>query len=401
MMLETSPPSSSSPRGRSRPRPRRPPRPPRRRQAPPRARPRRPRRSTTSSCLTLRGACSSAACTAAAAVGEWAIVYFDAADRADDRAAIQVVEAGAALAVLAGALGPAVFIGRHEPTFGGEWGMFLRSATCARGLSKAKLACRPCVPHRAVDRAGLRRLYRSRNRAAPRLQSRRALEPDRVPSEAAPCPPTPDRPLPPARSTGRVRVPGDKSISHRALMFGALATGDDAPQRPARGRGRASTPPRRCRRSARRSRRSATSGASRGRGVGGLRQPDGAARFRQLRHRHAADAGRHRRPRHDACSSMGDASLSRRPMGRVLEAVAADGPGGRGRPRPAAAHRARAAPASCRSSTQLPVPSAQVKSAMLLAGLHAAGETTVIETEATRDHTERMLRYFGAEVRSH
>jgi 3-phosphoshikimate 1-carboxyvinyltransferase len=47
----------------------------------------------------------------------------------------------------------------------------------------------------------------------------------------------------------------------------------------------------------------------------------------------------------------------------------------------------------------LPVPSAQVKSAILLAGLHAAGETTVIEAEATRDHTERMLRYFGAEVR--
>ena len=44
------------------------------------------------------------------------------------------------------------------------------------------------------------------------------------------------------------------------------------------------------------------------------------------------------------------------------------------------------------------MPSAQVKSAVLLAGLHAAGETTVIEREATRDHTERMLRYFGAEV---
>ena len=47
-----------------------------------------------------------------------------------------------------------------------------------------------------------------------------------------------------------------------------------------------------------------------------------------------------------------------------------------------------------------PVPSAQVKSAVLLAGLGAAGETTVIETEATRDHTERMLRYFGAEVKT-
>ncbi len=50
-------------------------------------------------------------------------------------------------------------------------------------------------------------------------------------------------------------------------------------------------------------------------------------------------------------------------------------------------------------SYTLPVPSAQVKSAILIAGLMAAGETTVIEKEATRDHTERMLRYFGADVR--
>src|SRR6185437_681910 len=48
----------------------------------------------------------------------------------------------------------------------------------------------------------------------------------------------------------------------------------------------------------------------------------------------------------------------------------------------------------------LPVPSAQVKSAVLIAGLHAAGETSVIEHEATRDHTERMLRYFGASLRT-
>ena len=45
-----------------------------------------------------------------------------------------------------------------------------------------------------------------------------------------------------------------------------------------------------------------------------------------------------------------------------------------------------------------PVPSAQIKSAVLLAGLHAAGATTVVEAQATRDHTERMLRHFGAEV---
>ena len=93
----------------------------------------------------------------------------------------------------------------------------------------------------------------------------------------------------------------------------------------------------------------------------------------------------------------GDASLSRRPMGRVLGPLQQMGleiEGGRN-----------LLPLVARGSASLipieyalPVPSAQVKSAILLAGLHAAGETSVIETEATRDHTERMLRHFGAEV---
>jgi 3-phosphoshikimate 1-carboxyvinyltransferase len=96
----------------------------------------------------------------------------------------------------------------------------------------------------------------------------------------------------------------------------------------------------------------------------------------------------------------GDASLSRRPMRRVLAPLTEMGlqilePG------------KETLPLTLRGvgdlipiTYTLPVPSAQVKSAILFAGLHAAGETTVIEREATRDHTERMLRHFGAEVRS-
>jgi 3-phosphoshikimate 1-carboxyvinyltransferase len=96
---------------------------------------------------------------------------------------------------------------------------------------------------------------------------------------------------------------------------------------------------------------------------------------------------------------IGDASLSRRPMGRVLNPLRQMGL--------EVVDDKDKLPLTVRGTDQLlpmeytlPVPSAQVKSAVLLAGLHAMGETTVIEKEATRDHTERMLRYFGAEVRS-
>lgn len=94
---------------------------------------------------------------------------------------------------------------------------------------------------------------------------------------------------------------------------------------------------------------------------------------------------------------MGDDSLSRRPMGRVLEPLSQMGLNwleeldhlpltliGPERAMPI--------------SYELPVPSAQVKSAILIAGLFAPGTTEVIEREATRDHTERMLRYFGADL---
>ena len=195
---------------------------------------------------------------------------------------------------------------------------------------------------------------------------------------------------------GRVRVPGDKSISHRALMFGAIATGitrisglleaDDV-----------LNTARIVAQLGAKIRRSADGWEVMGRGTGGLKQSDAALDF--------GNAGTGTRlmmgviAGHDITVEMiGDASLSRRPMGRVLTPLKKMGvtvtPGDRDRLPLHFRGTSRLVPIDYR----LPVPSAQVKSAILIAGLYAPGETTVIEPEATRDHTERMLRYFGASV---
>jgi 3-phosphoshikimate 1-carboxyvinyltransferase len=133
-----------------------------------------------------------------------------------------------------------------------------------------------------------------------------------------------------------------------------------------------------------------------GRGTGGLKQPDAPIDFGNsgtgTRLMMGVVAG------HDITVTMtGDASLSRRPMGRVLKPLRQMG---------LLTHESRdTLPLTVQGSSHLvpieyvlPVPSAQVKSAILIAGLMAAGETTVVEKEPTRDHTERMLRYFGASV---
>jgi 3-phosphoshikimate 1-carboxyvinyltransferase len=134
-----------------------------------------------------------------------------------------------------------------------------------------------------------------------------------------------------------------------------------------------------------------------GRGVGGLSEPGHDLDFGNsgtgVRLMMGVLAGHDMRVR-----LTGDASLSRRPMGRVLTPLKQMGlqieEDGKDR-----------LPLTIRGSAdllpieyRLPVPSAQIKSAVLIAGLHAPGATTVIEGEATRDHTERMLRHFGATV---
>jgi 3-phosphoshikimate 1-carboxyvinyltransferase len=197
--------------------------------------------------------------------------------------------------------------------------------------------------------------------------------------------------------SGTVRVPGDKSISHRALMFGALATGRTRVRGLLEAEDVINTAHAVTALGAPATKTGEVWEVT-GRGAGGLSQPAGALDFGNsgtgTRLMLGLIAG------HPIEVSMvGDASLSRRPMGRVLKPLRQMGL--------EVVDDKETLPLTVRGTDQLvpmaytlPVPSAQVKSAILLAGLHAMGETTVIEKEATRDHTERMLRYFGAEVRT-
>ena len=196
---------------------------------------------------------------------------------------------------------------------------------------------------------------------------------------------------------GSIAVPGDKSISHRALMFAGLAVGETAITGLLEGEDVLRTA------SAMRALGAEVvqGGPGRwrvaGRGIGGLVEPGDVLDM--------GNSGTAARllcgilASHDLFAVMtGDASLRGRPMRRVTEPLAACGAefwsrdGGR---LPLAIRGAREAlPIEYR----LPVASAQVKSALLLAGLNAPGWTVIEEPEPTRDHSERMLRHFGAEV---
>jgi 3-phosphoshikimate 1-carboxyvinyltransferase len=201
----------------------------------------------------------------------------------------------------------------------------------------------------------------------------------------------------PAGLGGTVTVPGDKSISHRALMLGALAVGETRIEGLLEGEDVL-----------------ATAGAMRAMGADIIRGDDG------VWHVHGVGVGGLMQPAqaldmgnsgtstrllmgllasHGLTATFtGDASLSKRPMGRVTEPLSRMGaefntaPGGR-------------LPLTMRGLSpavpieyRLPVASAQVKSAILLAGLNTPGVTRVIEPVPTRDHSERMLKGFGAEL---
>jgi 3-phosphoshikimate 1-carboxyvinyltransferase len=196
---------------------------------------------------------------------------------------------------------------------------------------------------------------------------------------------------------GEAAVPGDKSISHRALMFGALAVGESRITGLLEGEDVL-----------------ATAGALRRYGVEVTRDGPGAWRVwgvgiggfaepaRELDLGNAGTAARLLMgiaAQHPFTSFFtGDNSLCGRPMGRVVEPLLQMG----------AAITARSGsrlPLALTGSIELmpieytlPVASAQVKSAVLLAGLAAPGETVVIEPAPSRDHSERMLRHFGAEI---
>jgi 3-phosphoshikimate 1-carboxyvinyltransferase len=193
---------------------------------------------------------------------------------------------------------------------------------------------------------------------------------------------------------GRVKAPGDKSISHRALILGALANGETLIEGLLEGDDVLAT-----------ARAMAAFGATvehlgEGRwrvlGAGGLKEPadiiDCGNSGTGVRLMMGAAAGFPL-----SVAFTGDASLRGRPMMRVLRPLSEMGAtyvcreGGR---LPLALKGGHLKTIAYR----LPEPSAQVKSAVLLAGLSGAGMTEVVEPEATRDHTERMLRAFGAEV---
>ncbi len=197
--------------------------------------------------------------------------------------------------------------------------------------------------------------------------------------------------------SGTVRVPGDKSISHRAVMLGALAVGETVIGGLLESADVIRTVQAMAALGARVERHRDGSWHVTGCGVGGFVQPEGAIDF--------GNSGTGVRLAAGLVATTpirviftGDESLSRRPMGRIVEPLTRFGaridtaPGG------TLPMRIIGAADPVPVEYELPVPSAQVKSAVLLAGLNAPGETSVIEPVATRDHTERMLRAFGADI---
>ena len=196
---------------------------------------------------------------------------------------------------------------------------------------------------------------------------------------------------------GRIRVPGDKSISHRSLMFGAITLGDtqisglleaeDVLGTAQAMRALGATVTR------------SGEGAWRvtGLGVGGLLEPAAVMDF--------GNAGTGSRltmglvgGHSIAATFVGDASLSRRPMGRILNPLRQMGVDVIARAGDRLPLTLKGPETLTPITYRVPMASAQVKSAVLLAGLNAPGVTTVIEPVATRDHTEKMLAGFGAEI---
>ena len=199
---------------------------------------------------------------------------------------------------------------------------------------------------------------------------------------------------------GRVRVPGDKSISHRALILGALTVGESTVAGLLEGDDVLNTAAAMRALGARLERTPEGIWRIQGVGVGGFAQPAGPLDFGNsgtgCRLAIGAVAGSPVTATFD-----GDASLRSRPMRRVLDPLEKMGA------RMIQAAEGDRLPLTLQGAAdpipityQSPVPSAQLKSAVLLAGLAAPGETTVIEAEATRDHTERLLKHFGAKLTS-
>jgi 3-phosphoshikimate 1-carboxyvinyltransferase len=202
---------------------------------------------------------------------------------------------------------------------------------------------------------------------------------------------------PAAGLSGRATVPGDKSLSHRALLFGALAAGESRITGLLEGADVLATAEALRALGVELEREGEGRWRVHGRGLGGLAEPD--------RPLDLGNSGTGARlllgvlAGHPFTTFLtGDESLRARPMGRAIEPLCRMGAA-------VLARSGQRLPLAITGTNELmpirceqPVASAQVKSAVLLAGLHAAGRTTVIEPRPSRDHTERLLGQLGAEL---
>ena len=196
---------------------------------------------------------------------------------------------------------------------------------------------------------------------------------------------------------GQADVSGDKSISHRSLILGALSVGETKIQGLLEGDDVLDTGKAMRAFGAEVVNHGAGSWSVHGVGVGGFAEPD-----------HVIDCGNSGTSVRLIIGAMsttginatftGDDSLNKRPMDRITDPLALFGTQAHGRSQGRLPLTIIGASFPVPVRYIVPMPSAQVKSAVLLAGLNAPGQTVVIEKEATRDHTERMLAGFGAKV---
>ncbi|WP_120504272.1 3-phosphoshikimate 1-carboxyvinyltransferase [Sulfitobacter mediterraneus] len=197
--------------------------------------------------------------------------------------------------------------------------------------------------------------------------------------------------------TGVAEVPGDKSISHRSLILGAMAVGETTINGLLEGQDVLDTAKAMRAFGAEVTDHGGGSWSVQGVGVGGFAEPENVI--------DCGNSGTGVRLIMGAMATSpitatftGDASLNGRPMARITDPLALFGCQSVGRKGGRLPMTLVGAVEPVPVRYEVPVPSAQVKSAVLLAGLNTPGQTVVIEAEATRDHTERMLAGFGAEV---
>ena len=200
-----------------------------------------------------------------------------------------------------------------------------------------------------------------------------------------------------SKFSGVITVPGDKSISHRALMFGAMAIGETRISNLLSGHDVLHTKSAMEALGAKITQIDDSAYHIIGAGVGGLTEPEQVLDF--------GNAGTGARltmgivATYDFTTTFtGDASLCKRPMGRILNPLSKFGAIAHGRSEQRLPLTLIGAHSPVPVTYTPPMASAQVKSAVLLAGLNCAGETKVIEKVKTRDHTEKMLAHFGANI---